>query len=461
MHSAKETCGGRKKLRRRRIVESDSENESGIAESKKFRTYVQRKEKPFTLNPEPTRPRSKASRQGRDCQRYLECNPEDDSSTEDDILLAQLISPRKTSNDTYPNKKLKKGSECINNRTCKKVRSTYVSSISVLTERLLKKITERKRGKETSTTDQTELNMIESVSKAERRDDEADNDLAGSRNIKLKVLDKEKKKNFDMKNEESAAAVVTKLIKRGEPKESITLFREALYQKMIKRFHNNPNFSSLRSADIRYAYNLIDSIFLYGKLQKLVKEDRRRLTFRVAPRMTSRGGHLLTHSDRPRIHELAISDTLLMQSFPSQRSVTVNGIRCRDRTEAMLRIIEHEMVHLIFCCEQIPKAWRKEGPHGPMFRQAVKNLFGHKGFHHDLVTSREVAFKKIGITPGDTVSFKFKGRRLKGRVNRITKRATILVSSSGDHADSRLFSDGNHYRKFFVPIKELTLVSPA
>jgi hypothetical protein len=68
--------------------------------------------------------------------------------------------------------------------------------------------------------------------------------------------------------------------------------------------------------------------------------------------------------------------------------------------------------------------------------------------YHDLVTPREAAGQAFGICVGDLVSFELDGVRHVGRVNRITRRATILVE------DPRgvLYSDGKRYRTFYVPL---------
>jgi hypothetical protein len=82
--------------------------------------------------------------------------------------------------------------------------------------------------------------------------------------------------------------------------------------------------------------------------------------------MTSRAGQLLTSSESPRQHELAVSAYLLMQTAFTQPAVSsstasssnkgardtaaatavvvVNGVDCRDRLDCLLRVIEHEMV---------------------------------------------------------------------------------------------------------------------
>ena len=69
-----------------------------------------------------------------------------------------------------------------------------------------------------------------------------------------------------------------------------------------------------------------------------------------------------------------------------------------------------------------------------------------------MITPREHAAVEHGIRAGDRVEFEFEGDRHVGIVNRITRRATVLVES----ADGRLYSDGNRYAKFYVPVEALT-----
>jgi hypothetical protein len=46
----------------------------------------------------------------------------------------------------------------------------------------------------------------------------------------------------------------------------------------------------------------------------------------------------------------------------------------------------------------------------------------------------------------------FEGKRLEGRVNRITTRATVLV----EDAEGQPFSDGRRYKTYYVPLPLLT-----
>jgi len=66
----------------------------------------------------------------------------------------------------------------------------------------------------------------------------------------------------------------------------------------------------------------------------------------------------------------------------------------------------------------------------------------------------------LGNTPlrfrlSSRVSFVFEGTRLQGRVNRVTKRATVLV----EDAAGQRYSDGRSYRKYYVPLAALEALS--
>ena len=78
---------------------------------------------------------------------------------------------------------------------------------------------------------------------------------------------------------------------------------------------------------------------------------------------------------------------------------------------------------------------------------------------HDLVTPKEQAAVLAGVEVGVMVEFEAAGERLVGKVNRVTKNATVLVPCAAQHQESRKFSDGRYYRKFFVPIRGCKVVS--
>ncbi len=58
---------------------------------------------------------------------------------------------------------------------------------------------------------------------------------------------------------------------------------------------------------------------------------------------------------------------------------------------------------------------------------------------------------EFGVKVGDRVQFQHEGKKYRGFVNRITKRATVLVPTPM----GELFSDGKRYLKYYVPIQNL------
>jgi hypothetical protein len=86
------------------------------------------------------------------------------------------------------------------------------------------------------------------------------------------------------------------------------------------------------------------------------------------------------------------------------------------------------------------------------FQDIAARHFLHMGHTHSLVTRRERA-AEAGIRIGSRVSFIFEGKELNGRVNRITKRATVPVQD----ADGIQFSDGSRYKMYYVPLVHLKI----
>ena len=71
--------------------------------------------------------------------------------------------------------------------------------------------------------------------------------------------------------------------------------------------------------------------------------------------------------------------------------------------------------------------WVKSSCSAHRFQSIANRFFGHTEHQHQLITPRERAFTKFGIKTGDRVSFRIDGQHHVGFVNRITKRATVLV----------------------------------
>jgi hypothetical protein len=143
-------------------------------------------------------------------------------------------------------------------------------------------------------------------------------------------------------------------------------------------------------------------------------------------------------------YEISVSTTLLFSTFQNvERDVIVGGLICHDRLQALQRIFEHELLHL---AEFL--GWGRSSCSAENFHTLSRRIFAHEGVSHDLVTPREQAAVAFDVRVGDLVCFELEGKTHRGRVNRITRRATVLVESSrGEH-----FSDGRKYLTFYVPL---------
>ncbi len=230
-----------------------------------------------------------------------------------------------------------------------------------------------------------------------------------------------------------------------------------IYDEMLARSPNlqTGNFNRIGARDLESLFAAYDREFFRGRLSEMLLEDRALpMGFRLSGRLVRAAG-MTTRTTRPipgkseleYEYEISVSTTLLFGTFRDvERAVTVGGLEVHDRLEALQRIFEHELLHL---AEFL--GWGKSNCRAANFRSLSLRIFAHEAAYHDLVTPREQAVVAHGITVGDRVTFEHEGIRRVGRVNRITRRATVLVESP----DGRPFSDGKRYLTFYVPLPML------
>ena len=209
---------------------------------------------------------------------------------------------------------------------------------------------------------------------------------------------------------------------------------------------DGPNFETIHPDDLERMAAEYDRVFFNGRVFGLLGDTD--LRFRLSKRMTRLGGtttRFVRRDDPTDVsYEIAVSTTLLFQTFSDvQRSVVVNGLKCGDRFEALQRVFEHELIHLIELL-----VWGDSSCSRGRFQSMAARFFGHSDHRHQLVTSRERAEVNFGVRPGGRVRFNLDGASYVGVVNRITKRATVLVE---DGSGNR-YSDGKRYLKFYVPL---------
>lgn len=216
------------------------------------------------------------------------------------------------------------------------------------------------------------------------------------------------------------------------------------------------NFARISKTDLENMAEAYDTTFFKGLCLPLARSYG--LTFRLSSRMTRAGGKTTrtiyrgTRSQPGKTHyEIALSTSLLFQSFrKSGDTIRVCGYDCPDRLTAMQRIVEHELIHL---CEML--AWIHSDCSARRFQSIAHSMFGHTEHRHELITQQERAAKEFNIKAGAHVAFQHEGKLLHGIVNRITRRATILVE---DQRGTR-YSNGRKYLKYYVPIQQLRPIS--
>jgi len=208
------------------------------------------------------------------------------------------------------------------------------------------------------------------------------------------------------------------------------------------------NFTRIADEDLDLLFGLYDQHFFDDWLGRTAKETGT-LYLRLSTRMTRAGGTTTMRERRGpggpgRDYEIAVACRMLFMSFQDvQRPVLVCGLTCTDRLQALQRIFEHEIIHLTELL-----AWGRSSCKAARFRRLVRNIFGHTDTRHGLVTPTEHAAVRHGVQVGGMVEFEYEGRRLTGRVNRIRRRATVLVADPA----GRPYSDGGRYLGYYVPV---------
>jgi hypothetical protein len=229
-----------------------------------------------------------------------------------------------------------------------------------------------------------------------------------------------------------------------------------IYEAMLaqSRHVKEPNFTIIGTDDLTRLFGWYDQEFFREKLGEMLHEDGvYPLDFRLSRRLVSAAGQTIRQvrqiqrNGKPAAkvdYEITISTTLLFNTFQNvDRIVTVGGLVCRDRLEALQRIFEHELLHL---AEFL--AWGRSNCRARNYHALSRRIFAHEGAFHDLITPRETARAAFDIHVGDRVGFELDGERYVGIINRITRRATVLVEDPRGEP----FTDGRRYRRFYVPL---------
>ena len=219
-----------------------------------------------------------------------------------------------------------------------------------------------------------------------------------------------------------------------------------IYRQILRESENiaHGNFNAIAIKDFARLFELYDLHFFDRYFHN---QYNGKIFFRLSERMTKAGGKI-AYAKGTDIYTIYLSTTLIFQTFGDvMREVTVNGIVCRDRLEATMRILEHEIIHLLELVFFGSTSCSKPG-----FKHLSRNIFGHTDVTHRLVTQAELAHEQHNLQVGSVVSFEYGGETFSGIISRITKRATVMVRDpAGDFRDLQ----GDRYSKYYIPLENL------
>lgn len=200
---------------------------------------------------------------------------------------------------------------------------------------------------------------------------------------------------------------------------------------------SNPKFDIYPDVfTIRNLYLIYDRIIFNNEISKMTD-----LSFEISFKLTKSAG-MTKFYHRSKNIKILFSYPLIFSQFKDNAvSYEVNGILCNNPVEALMRVMEHELVHvveyLIFKDSSCSKT---------RFKKLCYHIFGHTDTKHKLGLNKENKAVIPKFKVGEKVQFEYNGITYFGIINRITKRATILINDKENKVNG----------KFYVPLTLLT-----
>jgi hypothetical protein len=154
--------------------------------------------------------------------------------------------------------------------------------------------------------------------------------------------------------------------------EEIAEIRKTAYD-TFKRFKDS--VGSMTVSDLQKLFSLYDKLCFNGDVEKYIKDANFSLKFKTSGEQTFTTEGICTH----RVCNYTM--TIPTAYFKNVHGPTiVAGQSCKDQLDCLLRVIEHELVHLIifmFCGDSFIT-----DQHGELFMNMVERLFGHTDYRH-------------------------------------------------------------------------------
>ena len=174
--------------------------------------------------------------------------------------------------------------------------------------------------------------------------------------------------------------------------------------------------------DIDYLFKLYDNLYFDGELSKNFN-----IIIRCSNKLTRSAG-MVNFSKRRSEAKISLSLALIFKSYQNNaQGFLVNGIFCNNPVEALMRVLEHEIVHLI---EYV--LYGKSNCNDPQFFKIAFDLFGHTENKHMLGIELKNYIDIKDLKKGDIVSFPYHGKIHTGSIINIKKNVTVAVDTLYD-----------------------------
>jgi hypothetical protein len=230
-----------------------------------------------------------------------------------------------------------------------------------------------------------------------------------------------------------------------------TLIRDAVLRE--SRAVQMPNFLRVGPADLRLLFRLYDAHFFGGELADLLaRKASGPCGLAFDGRLRSSGGITRRRLDRRTgvaTYEIVLSRSLLLDNFKDGQGCVLCGLHCADRLDGMMRVFEHELLHLLEFLR-----YGASRCAGRRFQSLSRVLFGHASHQHRMSTARQRTLAATTLRPGMRVRMTVEGKAVTGVINAIHKRATVLVESK----QGQLYTNGKRCVKYYAPLGALERV---
>ncbi len=161
---------------------------------------------------------------------------------------------------------------------------------------------------------------------------------------------------------------------------NIEKIRKQIYQTFIKW---SDQVTSMTSQDLRSLFDEYDKLVFQGDLNKFIKENNIKFSFYTKSEIKGETFSTEGICFGPESSQCEYKMTIPLEHFnkvTGKKMVNVAGHMCKDQLECLMRVIEHEMCHLIIFmyCGDIVLA----DQHGKLFTDMTSKLFKHTDYHH-------------------------------------------------------------------------------